>query len=65
MEKGIHQEEEEVEKDSTPARLRIRKTQHSSVLRDFVEVMNDYQKAQIDYRDRCKGRIKRQLEISQ
>lgn len=26
--------------------------------------MNDYNKAQIDYRDGCKKRIKRQMEIS-
>ena len=26
--------------------------------------MNDYNKAQIDYRDGCKARIKRQMEIS-
>ena len=32
--------------------------------RKFVEVMNDYNACQIDYRERCKGRIKRQLEIS-
>lgn len=26
--------------------------------------MNDYNNAQIDYRERCKARIQRQLEIS-
>ena len=26
--------------------------------------MNDYNACQIDYRERCKGRIQRQLEIS-
>lgn len=26
--------------------------------------MNDYNKAQVDYRDGCKARIKRQMEIS-
>ena len=25
--------------------------------------MNDYNRAQVDYRDRCKERIKRQMEI--
>lgn len=64
LEKGIKQEEEEIENDETPASLRIRKTQHASILREFVDVMNDYQKAQVDYRDRCKARIKRQLNIS-
>lgn len=30
----------------------------------FVEVMTDYNKTQTDYRERCKARIQRQLEIS-
>lgn len=38
--------------------------QHSTLSRKFIEVMNDYNNAQIDYRERCKARIQRQLEIS-
>jgi hypothetical protein len=38
--------------------------QHATLSRKFVEVMNDYNSCQIDYRERCKGRIQRQLEIS-
>lgn len=45
------------------ADMRIRKTQHSTLSRKFVEVMTDYNKTQTDYRERCKGRIQRQLEI--
>ncbi|KAK6025510.1 Syntaxin [Ostertagia ostertagi] len=45
------------------ADLRIRKTQHSTLSRRFVEVMTDYNKTQTDYRERCKGRIQRQLDI--
>lgn len=45
------------------ADLRIRKTQHSTLSRKFVEVMTDYNKTQTDYRERCKGRIQRQLDI--
>lgn len=30
----------------------------------FVEVMSEYNATQSDYRERCKGRIQRQLEIS-
>jgi syntaxin 1A len=30
----------------------------------FVEVMTDYNKTQTDYRERCKARIQRQLEIT-
>lgn len=64
MEKIVKQEEKAVEKGETPASLRIRKIQHSSLLREFIDVMNAYQKDQVDYRDRCKARIKRQLHIS-
>ena len=38
--------------------------QHATMSRKFVDVMNDYNSCQIDYRERCKGRIQRQLEIS-
>uniref|UniRef100_A0A914GXI5 t-SNARE coiled-coil homology domain-containing protein n=1 Tax=Globodera rostochiensis TaxID=31243 RepID=A0A914GXI5_GLORO len=46
------------------ADLRIRKTQHATLSRKFVEVMTDYNKTQTDYRERCKGRIQRQLDIA-
>lgn len=62
MEKANVRAEEE---DSGSASVRIRKTQHSTLLRNFIDVMNQYQFAQTEYRDRCKARIKRQLEISE
>jgi syntaxin 1A len=46
------------------AEYRIRKTQHSMLMQKFIEVMTDYNKTQTDYRERCKARIQRQLEIS-
>ena len=55
--------EEHVSKSS--ADLRIKKTQHSTLSRKFVEVMTEYNRTQTDYRERCKGRIQRQLEISE
>uniref|UniRef100_A0A915N8G8 t-SNARE coiled-coil homology domain-containing protein n=1 Tax=Meloidogyne javanica TaxID=6303 RepID=A0A915N8G8_MELJA len=48
----------------TSADLRIRKTQQATLSRKFVEVMTDYNKTQTDYRERCKGRIQRQLDIA-
>merc|ERR1711971_1156788 len=60
IEQGIEQEEN-VNKAS--ADLRIRKTQHSTLSRKFVEVMTEYNRTQTDYRERCRGRIQRQLEI--
>uniref|UniRef100_A0A8C0EVT5 Syntaxin-1A n=1 Tax=Bubo bubo TaxID=30461 RepID=A0A8C0EVT5_BUBBB len=38
--------------------------QHSTLSRKFVEVMSEYNATQTDYRERCKGRIQRQLEIT-
>lgn len=46
------------------ADIRIKKCQHAALSREFVEVMTEYNKIQNDYRDRCKNRIKRQLEIT-
>ncbi|XP_023240652.1 uncharacterized protein LOC111639106 [Centruroides sculpturatus] len=37
---------------------------HSMLSQKFVEVMTDYNKTQTDYRERCKARIQRQLEIT-
>ncbi|XP_041328918.1 syntaxin-1B-like, partial [Pyrgilauda ruficollis] len=39
--------------------------QHSTLSRKFVEVMTEYNATQSKYRDRCKDRIQRQLEISE
>lgn len=46
------------------AEHRIRSTQHQMLTRKFVDVITDYQLTQADYRDRCKARIQRQLEIT-
>jgi len=61
IETGIEQEES-VNKAS--AELRIKKTQLSTLSRKFVEVMTEYNRTQTDYRERCKSRIQRQLEIT-
>lgn len=60
IENSIEQEEQS---GVSSADLRIRKTQNSTLSRKFVEVMTDYNKTQTDYRERCKGRIQRQLDI--
>ncbi|XP_054272312.1 syntaxin-1A-like isoform X2 [Macrosteles quadrilineatus] len=61
IEQNIEQEEQT---NKSSADLRIRKTQHSTLSRKFVEVMTEYNRTQTDYRERCKGRIQRQLEIT-
>ncbi|XP_027973802.1 syntaxin-3 [Eumetopias jubatus] len=38
--------------------------QHSVLSQKFVEVMTKYNEAQVDFRERSKGRIQRQLEIT-
>ncbi|XP_076307137.1 syntaxin-1A-like isoform X13 [Tachypleus tridentatus] len=63
--KVMEQNIEQLEQTSMmSADFRIRKTQHSMLSQRFVEVMTDYNKTQTDYRERCKSRIQRQLEIS-
>nr|XP_009860972.1 syntaxin-1A-like isoform X2 [Ciona intestinalis]XP_018670600.1 syntaxin-1A-like isoform X2 [Ciona intestinalis] len=47
-----------------PADLRMQKTQHSTLSRKFIHVMTEYNATQNDYRERCKARIQRQLEIT-
>ncbi|XP_017290797.3 syntaxin-2 isoform X2 [Kryptolebias marmoratus] len=44
--------------------FRIQKTQHTVLSRKFVEVMTQYNATQVSFRERSKGRIQRQLEIT-
>ncbi|OCT70313.1 hypothetical protein XELAEV_18037237mg [Xenopus laevis] len=46
--------------------LEIKKTanNHSVLSRKFVDVMTKYNEAQVDFREKSKGRIQRQLEIT-
>ncbi|XP_016308146.1 syntaxin-1A-like isoform X5 [Sinocyclocheilus anshuiensis] len=64
IQQTIEQEEALNHSKNPSADLRIRKTQHSTLSRKFVEVMTEYNATQSDYRERCKGRIQRQLEIT-
>lgn len=52
------------EEDKWSTLTRIQKTQYSALLRNFFEVIDHYQLAEEEYREKCKARIKRQLEIS-
>ncbi|XP_059977095.1 syntaxin-2 isoform X5 [Lagenorhynchus albirostris] len=63
--KSIEQSFDQDESGSrTSVDLRIRKTQHSVLSRQFVEAMTEYNEAQTLFRERSKGRIQRQLEIT-
>ncbi|XP_041719361.1 syntaxin-2 isoform X2 [Coregonus clupeaformis] len=44
--------------------FRIQKTQHTVLSRKFVDVMTQYNETQVSFRERSKGRIQRQLEIT-
>jgi t-SNARE complex subunit (syntaxin) len=58
MEQNIEQS------DMSAEYYRIKKTQHSTLSQKFIEIMTNYNYTQTDYRERCKARIQRQLEIS-
>lgn len=62
MEQRIQQDAQE--QVVVSADTRIRKGQHTALSRDFVDVMSHYNTIQVDYREKCKGRIQRQLEIT-
>ena len=57
-------EAEEKGKGSVSGELRIKKTQHMTTSRRFVEVMTEYNKIQVEYRDDSKKKIARQMELA-
>ncbi|XP_078083261.1 syntaxin-2-like [Mustelus asterias] len=61
IEQSIKDEDDE---NQGSVNLRIRKTQHSTLSRKFANVMTEYNEIQIFFRERSKGRIQRQLEIT-
>ncbi|KAI3353228.1 hypothetical protein L3Q82_019262 [Scortum barcoo] len=62
--KTIERQLESNTDERATADLRIRKSQHAILAKKFVEVMTKYNEAQVDFRDKSKGRIARQLEIT-
>jgi len=64
--KKLEQTNEQAEQAGTfsQAELRMRKTQQQTVSRKFVEIMTEYNKIQVDYRDESKKKIARQMEIA-
>ncbi|KAG5450437.1 Syntaxin-1A [Clonorchis sinensis] len=62
LEQAIHEQEA---KDPSLATVRVRRTQHSTITRRFMDVMAAYNKEQTDYRDACKAQIKLKLEIAE
>uniref|UniRef100_A0AAY4A2S5 Syntaxin-3 n=1 Tax=Denticeps clupeoides TaxID=299321 RepID=A0AAY4A2S5_9TELE len=62
--KSIERSLESNPDERVSADLRIKKSQHAILAKKFVEVMTKYNEAQMDFRDKSKGRIARQLEIT-
>ncbi|XP_056266055.1 syntaxin-3-like isoform X2 [Pseudoliparis swirei] len=62
--KSIERQLESNTDERASADFRIRKSQHAILAKKFVEVMTKYNEAQVDFRDKSKGRIARQLEIT-
>ncbi|XP_072519063.1 syntaxin 3b isoform X2 [Salminus brasiliensis] len=62
--KTIERNLESDEEERVSADIRIRKSQHAVLSRKFVDVMTKYNEAQVDFREKSKGRIQRQLEIT-
>lgn len=55
---------EEQARGQVTGELRIKKTQHMTASRRFVEVMTEYNRVQNEYREQSKAKIARQLEIA-
>merc|ERR1719461_999025 len=55
---------EEEGRGSVTQELRMKKTQHMTASKRFVEVMTEYNAVQVEYREQSKNKIKRQLEIA-
>jgi len=64
--KKMEQENDAEEKGrgSVTNELRMKKTQHMTASKRFVEVMTEYNAIQVEYREQSKNKIKRQLEIA-
>jgi len=66
--KKMEQDQEQLMTSSssskTQAQLRIEKAQLFVLTQKFRDVMNDYNQVQLGYRQKCKERIQRQLEIT-
>lgn len=61
---GIEQSLAANTEERISADVRIKKSQHAILAKKFVEVMTKYNEAQLEFREKSKGRIQRQLEIT-
>ncbi|CAF1060582.1 unnamed protein product [Rotaria sordida] len=64
LEQEQEQEQSQPLTNKTQAQLRIEKSQLFVLTQQFRDVMNNYNQVQLGYRQKCKERIQRQLEIT-
>lgn len=57
-------DQEEQARKGVTNELRMKKTQHMTASKRFVEVMTEYNQIQVDYREASKQKIKRQMELA-
>ncbi|ROI47865.1 Syntaxin-3 [Anabarilius grahami] len=62
--KSIEQSLASNTEERVSADVRIKKSQHAILAKKFVEVMTKYNEAQVEFKEKSKGRIQRQLEIT-
>jgi syntaxin 1A len=64
LKKMEQDQEQSTPSNQTQAQMRIGKSQLFVLTKKFHDVMNDYNQVQLGYRQKCKERIQRQLEIT-
>ncbi|CAL8086025.1 unnamed protein product [Calicophoron daubneyi] len=62
--KGFEENQNEKASLLSSALERVKSAQHAAITRQFVDVMNEYNQCQLDYRDKCKSRIQRKLNVA-
>ncbi|CAH8492060.1 unnamed protein product [Heterobilharzia americana] len=45
-------------------KCRLKSSQHAAISRQFVHIMNRYSLMQVEYRDKCKARIRTKLNVA-
>nr|CAH8840333.1 unnamed protein product [Trichobilharzia regenti] len=62
--KELELEEDDKLLSGTTGKCRLKCSQHAAISRQFVHIMNRYSQIQVDYRDKCKARIRTKLNVA-
>ncbi|CAH8505766.1 unnamed protein product [Schistosoma guineensis] len=63
--KELGQQEDDKLLSGLSGKCRLKSSQHAAISRQFVHIMNNYSQLQVDYRDKCKARIRTKLRIAE